>query len=67
MVGLMKSERSKSPAKLFTIEEVAESVGVCDRTVRRWIDKGLLIAHRFNGLVRISEADFQVFLTAHRD
>jgi excisionase family DNA binding protein len=63
----MKSERSKSPAKLFTIEEIAECVGVCERTVRRWIEKGLLVAHRFNGLVRISEADFQVFLAAHRD
>ena len=66
-MGLMKFERSKSPAKLFTIEEIAECVGVCERTVRRWIEKGLLIAHRFNGLVRISEADFRAFLAAHRD
>jgi excisionase family DNA binding protein len=66
-VVVMKSERSKSPAKLFTIEEIAECVGVCDRTVRRWIERELLVAHRFNGLVRISEADFQAFLAAHRD
>jgi excisionase family DNA binding protein len=66
-VVVMKSERSKSPAKLFTIGEIAECVGVCDRTVRRWIGKELLIAHDFNGLVRISEADFQAFLAAHRD
>ena len=63
----MKSERSKFPARLFTIEEVAECVGVCERTVRRWIENELLIAHRFNGVVRISEADFQAFLAAHRD
>jgi excisionase family DNA binding protein len=62
----MKSERSKPLAKLLTIEEIAERVGVCDRTVRRWIKQGLLIAHRFNGLVRVSEADFQAFLAAHR-
>jgi len=67
VVVVMKSERSKSPAKLFTVEEIAECVGVCERTVRRWIEKGLLVAHRFNGLVRISETDFQAFLTAHRD
>jgi excisionase family DNA binding protein len=68
VVVVMKSERAKSAAaKLFTIEEIAECVGVCDRTVRRWIEKGLLVAHRFNGLVRISEADFQTFLAAHRD
>lgn len=62
----MKSEDSKSLAKLFTIEEIAERVGVCDRTVRRWIKKKILVAHRFNGLMRISEADFQAFLAAHR-
>jgi excisionase family DNA binding protein len=65
-VVVMKSERSKSPAKLFTIEEIAECVGVCDRTVRRWIERELLVAHRFNGLVRISDSDFQAFLAAHR-
>jgi excisionase family DNA binding protein len=64
---MMKSERSEFPEKLFTIEEIAQCFGVCTRTVRRWIDKGLLIAHRFNGLVRISEADFQAFLATHRD
>jgi excisionase family DNA binding protein len=63
----MKSERSRSPTKLFTIKEIAECVGVCERTIRRWIEKGLLVEHRINGLVRISEADFQVFLAAHRD
>jgi excisionase family DNA binding protein len=61
----MKSEHSKL-RKLFTIEEIAECLGVCTRTVRRWIKKGLLVAHRFNGLVRIPEADFQAFLVAHR-
>jgi excisionase family DNA binding protein len=63
----MKTERPKSSPKLFTIKEAAECVGVCDRTIRRWIEKGLLVAHDFNGLVRISEADFQAFLAAHRD
>lgn len=66
MVVGMKSERSKPLAKLLTIEEIAERVGVCDRTIRRWIKQDLLIAHRFNGLMRISEADFQAFLAAHR-
>jgi len=64
---MTKSKRSKSPARFFTIEEVAESVGVCERTVRRWIENGLLVAHRFNRVVRISEADFQACQAAHRD
>jgi excisionase family DNA binding protein len=62
----MKTEQAKLE-KLFTIEEIARCLGVCTRTVRRWIDKGQLIAHRFNGLVRISAADFQAFLVTHRD
>jgi excisionase family DNA binding protein len=53
--------------KFFTIPEVAEHLGVCTRTVGCWIEKGLLVAHKINGLVRISEADFQAFLAAHRD
>jgi excisionase family DNA binding protein len=62
----MKTEHAKLD-KHFTIEEIAQCLGVCTRTVRRWIDKGLLIAHRFNGLVRVSAVDFQAFLVAHRD
>jgi len=62
----MKANQPKSP-KFYTIEQIAECVDSSTRTVRRWIANGLLIAHRINGLVRISEADFQAFLAAHRD
>jgi excisionase family DNA binding protein len=58
---------SPGEIKFFTIAEVAECVGASTRSVRRWIEKGLLVAHRINGLVRISDADFQAFLAAHRD
>ena len=58
---------SLSRDNFFTIAEVAECVNVATRTVRRWIEKKLLVAHRINGLVRISEADFRAFLAAHRD
>ena len=50
---------SLSRDNFFTIAEVAERVNVATRTVRRWIEKKLLVAHRINGLVRISEADFR--------
>jgi excisionase family DNA binding protein len=53
--------------KFYTIEQIADGVEASTRSVRRWIEEGLLIAHRINGLVRISEADFQAFLAAHRD
>jgi excisionase family DNA binding protein len=62
----MKAYQAKAP-KFYTIEQIAESLDASTRSVRRWIANGLLIAHRINGLVRISEPDFQAFLAAHRD
>jgi hypothetical protein len=37
--------RGRDDLKFFTILEVAQSLGVCTRTVRRWIDIGELVAH----------------------
>ena len=64
-VVVMKAEQTKT--KFYTIEQIAECVNASTRSVRRWIDQMLLIAHRLNGLVRISEADFTAFLAARRD
>src|SRR6478736_3362903 len=46
-------------AALFTISDVADSLSVSNRTVRRWIDRRLLIAHRIGGTIRIAEADLK--------
>lgn len=62
----MKTGQSKPTAKFYTIREIADCVGSSERTVQRWIKNGLLTAHSFGGLVRVSEADFQAFLAAHR-
>ena len=53
--------------KFFKIAEVAELLSVSTRTVRRWIDDGLLIAHRIRGVVLIAENDLRAFLALHRD
>ena len=63
----MKADQQKPPVKIYTIAQVAEFMGNHERTVRRWIKRGWLVAHRINRLVRISEADFLSFLAAHRD
>jgi excisionase family DNA binding protein len=52
--------------RFFTIAQVAELMGVSTRSVRRWIDDGLLIAHRFRGAVRIAEPDLRAFIALHR-
>jgi excisionase family DNA binding protein len=54
-------------ACFFTISDVANFLNVSTRTVRRWIKEGLLVAHRINGVVRISETDLAAFLAAFRD
>jgi len=69
--GLITSHLSRRDAanrmRFFTIANIAESLRVSMRTVRRWIDAGELIAHRFNGVLRISDADLQAFLGRHRE
>ncbi len=62
----MKSRPSSSSPKFYTIEQIADCVEASTRSVRRWIDEGLLVAHRINGLVRVSDQDFQAFLANHR-
>jgi excisionase family DNA binding protein len=58
--------RGREGLKFFTIPEVADSLSVCTRTVRRWIDDGDLVAHRLGAAVRISEDDLRAFLARHR-
>jgi excisionase family DNA binding protein len=53
--------------RFFTIPDVAESLRVSTRTVRRWIESGQLVGHRFNGVLRIANQDLQAFLGEHRD
>ncbi len=53
--------------KFYAIKTVAESLEVSTRTVRRWIARGELIAHRVNGVIRIAEADVRAFLAQHRE
>ncbi len=53
--------------KFHKVQQVADVAEVSTKTVRRWIGKKLLIAHRVNGVLRISDADFRAFLATHRD
>jgi len=64
--AIRRTRRDRADIRFFTVANVAQSLGVSTRTVRRWIDAGNLIAHRFNGVLRISDADLQAFLGRHR-
>ncbi len=51
----------------MTIPEVAEYLQVSTKTVRRWIESGDLIAHRFGRQWRISQADPDTFIRIRRE
>jgi excisionase family DNA binding protein len=55
------------PTQFLTVAEVAKRLNVSTRTVRRRIELGDLVVHRFGGAVRIADADFKAFLARHRE
>jgi excisionase family DNA binding protein len=55
------------PEQMLTVADVAREVKVSARQVRRWIDSGELVTHRFDRLIRISRADLDDFLARKRD
>lgn len=62
----MRSSILRGPIQFFTVAEVADTVEVSVRTVRRWIKSGELVAHHFGTAVRIAESDLKAFLAQHR-
>jgi excisionase family DNA binding protein len=59
--------RGGSLPKFYTVDEVAEALDVCPRTVRRWIKSGALPVHRIKRIVRVSPPDLSAFLAARRE
>lgn len=55
-----------SGERFFAVDEIAEILNVCERTVRRWIAAEKLTAHRFGTVVRIAESDLAAFIARHR-
>ena len=50
----------------LTIDQVATSVCVSPRTVRRWIKSGELCVYRIGRSVRIAQSDLHAFLARFR-
>ena len=57
---------ARPPGRLLTVEQTAERLAVCDRTVRRLIKAEALRAVRVGRSVRISEDDLRVYLATCR-
>ena len=52
--------------RLLTIPQVAELLQVCPKTIRRWIERGELVAHRLGRQWRIAQNDLETFLKIRR-
>ena len=45
--------RRRTPKRYLTIEETAATLRVSERTVRRWIGRGIVAARKIAGTVRV--------------
>jgi excisionase family DNA binding protein len=50
--------------RMIAVGDLAKQLGVCAKTIRRWIDQGDLKAHKLGGRVLIAEADAAAFIAA---
>jgi excisionase family DNA binding protein len=53
--------------QFYTVKQVADLLVVSQRTVRRWIKSGELVAHTFGGAVRVAETDLKAFIATRRE
>ena len=53
--------------RFYSLREVADMLSVSDRTVRRWLERGELVGHRFGHQLRIAPADLDTFVKLHRE
>ena len=53
--------------KHYKISEVAELLGVCNKTVRRWIAEGKLKAHRIGRTIRIPKTELVSIIESNND
>ena len=57
-----------SPLPTFhSVTETAKLLKVSPKTVRRWIEKGDLTAHRFGRQIRITDSDLVTFIGQCRE
>ena len=64
--GAIAVSASNQAPRLLSVASVAKRLQVSTKTVRRWIETGVLRVHRLGRCVRISETDLQEFLDQRR-
>ena len=64
----MSSPQTTKPVSVafYTVKQIAERWQCSEKTVRRLIDRGELVAHRLGARHRISEADLTAYERVNR-
>ena len=52
--------------RLYTVRDTATYAQTSEKTVRRWLNSGMLPFHRLGRQIRIAEADLLAFLAERR-
>ena len=67
----MTSDTNHTPEQilpgLLTIKQAAKHFQVSTKTIRRWVETGDLVAHRFGRQWRISDTDLHIFIRMRRE
>ena len=66
MSELQSATASDTPTDFLKIDQVAALLGASVKTIRRWVQNGDLVHHRFGRQVRISMADLRSFTESRR-
>jgi excisionase family DNA binding protein len=53
--------------KFYRVGELAELLGVSERSIWRFIKNGELPVHKFGRAIRVSHPDYAAFVAIHRD
>ena len=63
----LKPKKPKHKPRFLTVAFIAGDLGYCEKTVRRWIEAGLLPHHRIGRQFRVAEDDYRAFLALRRN
>ena len=63
---MLREKSAKAIKPLLTIRQTAATCQVSEKTTRRWIERGELVAHRLGRQWRIAPNDLDMFLKLRR-
>ena len=66
MIILTGGGKMSEQLELYTLQEVSKTLKVSSRTIRRYIKKGLITAHKLEGSYRITNKELSRFIEGRK-